>query len=54
MNKILGLIKSGVRDGAKLCVGGDRIGDRGYFIEPTVFANVEDNHQFTREEVNDV
>lgn len=51
MNKILGLIKSGVKDGAKLLVGGDRIGKCGYFVQPTVFANVEDHHQIAREEV---
>lgn len=51
MNKILGLIKSGVKDGAKLLVGGDRVGDRGYFVKPTVFANVEDHHTIAREEV---
>lgn len=51
MTKILGLIKEGVNQGAKLMVGGKRVGDRGYFVEPTVFANVEDNHVIAKEEI---
>ena len=38
--KILGLIQSGVQEGAKLEAGGKRFGDKGYFIEPTVFSGV--------------
>jgi len=49
--KILGLIESGKSEGAKLCVGGNRVGDKGYFIEPTVFADVNDNMRISREEI---
>ena len=34
----MGYIDSGKKEGAKLVCGGRRVGDRGYFIEPTVFA----------------
>lgn len=51
MNKILGYIKSGKQDGAKLCVGGSRVGSRGYFVEPTVFADVQDGMKIAREEI---
>ncbi|EEZ98469.1 aldehyde dehydrogenase, mitochondrial [Tribolium castaneum] len=51
MTKILGLVKEGVNQGAKLLVGGKRVGDKGYFVEPTVFANVEDNHVIAKEEI---
>lgn len=51
MKKILELIKRGVDDGAKLLIGGERFGDRGYFVQPTVFSDVEDNHLISREEV---
>ncbi|XP_044259988.1 aldehyde dehydrogenase, mitochondrial [Tribolium madens] len=51
MTKILGLIKEGVNQGAKLLIGGKRVGDKGYFVEPTVFANVEDNHVIAKEEI---
>lgn len=52
MEKILGLIEVGVKDGAKLLTGGKRIGDKGYYVEPTVFSHVEDHHTIAREEVN--
>ncbi|KAG1653435.1 Aldehyde dehydrogenase, mitochondrial [Nymphon striatum] len=51
MNKILELIGSGKQEGATLAFGGERIGDRGYFIRPAVFANVQDNMRIAREEI---
>ncbi|GAV08728.1 hypothetical protein RvY_18382 [Ramazzottius varieornatus] len=49
--KILGLIDSGKREGAKLVAGGSRVGDRGYFVAPTVFADVKDDMRIAREEI---
>src|SRR5260221_10711999 len=37
MEKILSYIESGKKDGASLLAGGKRFGDKGYFVEPTVF-----------------
>lgn len=51
MNKILALIETGKKEGAKLETGGSRIGKEGYFIEPTVFSNVQDNMTIAREEI---
>jgi len=48
----LDLIESGKKEGAKLCTGGKRLGDKGYFIEPTVFADVKDDMRIAREEVS--
>lgn len=50
-NKILALIKSGQSEGANLMCGGVRKGDKGYFVEPTVFANVTDNMRIAKEEI---
>lgn len=50
-NKILGYISSGKREGAKLMCGGGAAADRGYFIQPTVFGDVQDNMTIAREEV---
>jgi len=50
-NKVLNLIKSGKSEGAKLECGGERLGDTGYFIKPTVFSNVTDNMTIAKEEV---
>jgi len=51
MDKILDLIESGKRNGAKLETGGVRLGEKGFFVQPTVFSNVQDNHKIAREEV---
>lgn len=50
-NKILGYIDIGQREGARLVCGGRRVGERGYFIEPTIFADVEDNMRIACEEI---
>lgn len=51
MNKILELIKSGEKDGAKLVAGGKRVGDKGFFVAPTVFADVNDDMRIAKEEI---
>jgi len=50
-NKILGYVKSGQEQGARLVCGGQRHGDRGYFVQPTIFADVTDNMSIAREEI---
>ena len=50
-NKILGYIDSGKQCGAKLQTGGGRAGKLGYFIEPTVFTDVKDEHKIAQEEI---
>ena len=50
---MLGLIKAGQEDGAKLECGGGPAGDVGYFIQPTVFSGVTDNMRIAREEVGE-
>jgi aldehyde dehydrogenase (NAD+) len=49
--KVMGYIDSGRIEGAKLVCGGERVGDRGYFIQPTVFADVEDDMRIAQEEI---
>ena len=51
VDKIMALIDSGIREGAKLECGGNRIGNKGFFIDPTVFSKVEDNMRIAREEI---
>src|SRR3989440_1736840 len=50
-DKVMGYIDAGKQSGAKMLTGGKRIGNRGYFIEPTVFAGVKDEHKIAREEI---
>jgi aldehyde dehydrogenase (NAD+) len=51
MDKILGLIKTGEKEGAKLLAGGARHGSKGYFVQPTLFSDVEDHHTIAKEEI---
>jgi len=50
-NKILNYIDLGQKQGAKLMCGGKRSGDKGYFIQPTVFADVKDDMAIAKEEI---
>lgn len=50
-DKVMGLIESGKKEGATLECGGSRIGDKGFFIEPTVFSNVKDDMRISQEEI---
>ncbi|CAB3244060.1 unnamed protein product [Arctia plantaginis] len=49
--KILELIESGKRQGAALLAGGGALGDRGYFVQPTVFGNVQDDMDIAKYEI---
>src|SRR5438067_3687954 len=50
-DRIMGHIEAGKKEGAKLLTGGKRVGEKGYFIEPTVFDGVKDEMKIAREEI---
>jgi aldehyde dehydrogenase (NAD+) len=50
-DRIMGYIESGRNEGATLACGGERVGNRGYFIRPTIFADVQDDMKIAREEI---
>jgi aldehyde dehydrogenase (NAD+) len=50
-DRVMGFIEAGRKEGAKLLTGGQRVGDKGYFIEPTVFDGVNDTMKIAREEI---
>ncbi|VXD21405.1 Aldehyde dehydrogenase, mitochondrial [Planktothrix serta PCC 8927] len=50
-NKVMGYIESGIKEDAQMLCGGNRVGDRGFFIEPTIFANVRDEMKIAQEEI---
>jgi acyl-CoA reductase-like NAD-dependent aldehyde dehydrogenase len=50
-DKIMDLIDSGKKEGAKLEYGGNRVGDKGFFVQPTVFTGVTDNMRIAQEEI---
>ncbi|AEE78355.1 aldehyde dehydrogenase (NAD+)-like protein [Arabidopsis thaliana] len=49
--KVMKYIKSGIESNATLECGGDQIGDKGYFIQPTVFSNVKDDMLIAQDEI---
>jgi phenylacetaldehyde dehydrogenase len=51
LERVSGFIEAGRRDGAELVTGGARIGEKGYFIEPTVFTNTSPQMSIEREEI---
>jgi aldehyde dehydrogenase (NAD+) len=51
MQRVLGYIDIGRDEGAQIVAGGCRRGDTGFFIEPTVFADVEPAMRISQEEI---
>lgn len=51
LNTVMKYIESGKSEGAKLLIGGNRIGDKGFFVEPTIFADVQDDMKISKEEI---
>lgn len=51
MDKILKYIEHGKKEGATLVTGGKRIGDVGYYVEPTIFTNVKEDSLIAQDEI---
>jgi aldehyde dehydrogenase (NAD+) len=51
MQRVLGYIDVGKREGARIATGGARHGDAGYFVTPTVFTGVEHDMRISQEEI---
>jgi aldehyde dehydrogenase (NAD+) len=51
MKRVLDYIEIGKREGAKVAAGGGRHGERGFFVEPTVFAGVGHDMRISQEEI---
>lgn len=50
-DKVIGFINAGKTEGARCIAGGGRQGKVGFFVQPTVFADVKDDMKIAREEV---
>lgn len=50
-DKIMSYIEKGHADGAKCVSGGERFGDTGYFVQPTVFDGVTDSMAIAQDEI---
>ncbi len=49
--RVLGYLESGMAEGAKAVTGGGRIGEKGYFIEPTVLVDTNHKMKVIQEEI---
>ncbi|EXB37033.1 Aldehyde dehydrogenase family 2 member C4 [Morus notabilis] len=49
--KVLSYIEHGNREGATLLTGGKPIGDKGYYIEPTIFTDVKEDMLIVKNEI---
>ncbi|WP_422930543.1 aldehyde dehydrogenase family protein [Singulisphaera sp. PoT] len=50
-DKILSYIEKGKAQGARCVAGGERYGDKGFFISPTIFADVKDDMAIACDEI---
>jgi aldehyde dehydrogenase (NAD+) len=48
---VLAYIEAGRKEGAKLVLGGSKTGEKGYFIEPTIFDGVDPKMRIFQEEI---
>lgn len=50
-DRVMSYIDIGKKEGASLRLGGQRLGDRGFFVAPTVFADVDNRMRIAQEEI---
>ncbi|MBE7105727.1 aldehyde dehydrogenase DhaS [Bacillus cereus] len=49
--RVMGYIEKGIAEGAEILCGGNKPFDQGYFVSPTVFADVNDEMTIAKEEI---
>jgi len=51
LKRVCSYLESGFSEGAKAIAGGHKIGNKGYFVEPTVLVNTRENMKVVQEEI---
>ena len=51
LRRVCGYMETGLSQGAKAVVGGNKKGDKGYFVEPTVFVDTTEDMKVVQEEI---
>ena len=51
LQRVCGYLESGLSEGATAVTGGSRLGDKGYFVKPTVLVNTTDKMKVVQEEI---
>ncbi|KPI83069.1 Aldehyde dehydrogenase mitochondrial precursor [Leptomonas seymouri] len=49
--RVLAYVEDGVKEGATVVTGGSRVGSQGYFVQPTIFADVQESMRICKEEI---
>jgi phenylacetaldehyde dehydrogenase len=50
-DRVLGYINRGIEEGGEVLAGGGRYGDKGYFVNPTIFKNCNSSSTLYKEEI---
>lgn len=51
LDRVCSYLQSGFSEGAKAVAGGQKVGDKGYFVEPTVLVNTNQTMKVVQEEI---
>ena len=51
LNRVCNYLDIGSKEGAKAVTGGHKLGDKGYFVEPTVLTNTKESMKVVQEEI---
>jgi phenylacetaldehyde dehydrogenase len=51
LQRVCGYLEIGMKEGAKAMTGGKKLGNKGYFVEPTVLVDTKDDMKVVQEEI---
>ena len=51
LERVMSYIAAGKEEGARLVCGGEQVGTEGYYVQPTVFADVSNSMKIAQEEI---
>jgi phenylacetaldehyde dehydrogenase len=51
LDRVMGYVESGIGEGATVSTGGERVGDRGFFVSPTILTDVTPRMRVVAEEI---
>uniref|UniRef100_A0A060T678 Aldehyde dehydrogenase 5, mitochondrial n=1 Tax=Blastobotrys adeninivorans TaxID=409370 RepID=A0A060T678_BLAAD len=51
LDRVMSYIQHGKQEGAKVLTGGNRVDRKGYYVEPTIFADVTEDMKIVKEEI---
>ena len=49
--RVMSYIQTGIDEGAELVTGGEMVGDKGFFVKPTIFTQIHGDMKIAKEEI---